>query len=269
MNCRRRKQNLTLREELWVAVGAQCDLLAGLLVFAAFEYAPMLQISLLEDASLPLCFLFESLIDKRRQLKLFKCLGALTSTASLFFFGVMQGKRASLGLFSFVLPLTSALLYVCSNIIQARCKPDAYLKRLGLHGFIFSCIYGCRFAGREIKALFSSPKSVSFSLALIVSALLLFYTCLPKLLSHKAGPTFLNLSLASKNVYLPIATLTMMYLGREQVTLASIGWWTWVALVGVTLGLLIYEYDPQKDYATEEDSTGVFELKKTEAPQFF
>lgn len=226
----------------WYAMAALSDVSANYLIFSAFFFAPVTQISLLEDAIIPISFAFDLFwfkrVGKRRH-----SVGALLCTASLIFYSLMTGGltandketwKVALGI---VLPLLSVVCYYTSNALQIYLiehhDRDTFMYFLGLFGSLFSLLLSIPLVRTEVSVLMSSWQAFVFVL-LVVFALLFFYISVPDFLAS-VTPTFFNMSLMTKNFY--ILLVSEMFLD------IPLPWYGWVAFACIMMSLCIFNWD--------------------------
>lgn len=253
---------------LWpYALASLVDCGATVLIFLAVPYAKTIQISLLEDSSTPIAFLFEFFITIRqkgtlsyRQCRMewvMKMIGVLMCLASIIFYALMQSEAFApiqdnswthfiLGL---ILPIGSATCYVISNILQVKLTSienassynqdlvDKFMLRLGLLGTIWSLIFGIWLLPGEFRAIIALPWKSFLAIFLMIGGLIVFYLSVPAFL-HRTSATFLNMSLMTKNFL--IAILEEWLLGKFDADDKGVRWWTWITLSGILCSLLVF-----------------------------
>lgn len=244
----------------WIFVGAGLDVAANLFIFLSFAYAPLAQISLLEDAAIPCAFILDFLIftnasknDKNKKATSnwkTKAFGAGLCTAGLTFYSIMtysRSKESSWNLLTgILLPLASAASYASSNAIQCWLQEKHlgrnfrcwwYLGKLAPFGFLWSTILGLPFFSLEYQAIIDAKESVVSNillLVIIVFILTLFYWLTPWFLTLTVSATFFNMSLMTKTFY--CLSFSILFLKEP------LQWFAVFSLSIVTVSLFIYNW---------------------------
>lgn len=106
LHIRCRPENSAHLPVFWYAMAALADVAASYFIFLSFYFAPIAQISLLEDAAIPFAFFIDYFLFRRiGRRKHF--VGATLCTASIVFYAVMAGgfSQVSAGIITTSIPL--------------------------------------------------------------------------------------------------------------------------------------------------------------------